>query len=254
MAKVLSNLLPKTLAHVLKEPISAGLDLFTVVMISTLSEKTKIFIYDRIFLYPTVINQQLIKRLVNLEDITVPTLFKPIQFNILKKLNSGKKLNDNEKRYLRGKMKDKLHLLEELESKEETSNTINVFLNSVGSYYITGLEALKHNGYGWYFQPKVIEILNTKIEGRIRIGDKMLKLIRVKSIENSKYTVDKKTGLKYATNEQIIKDISITKNEYAKKVWIQMLSRYNDMFVKNYNKFKSLIPKQRIINYKKFGV
>ena len=201
-----------------------------------------------------MVNQQLIRKLVNFEDAVVPTLFKPIQFNILKKLNEGKKLTDNEKRYLRGKMKEKLHLMEELESKEETSGTINVFLNSVSSYYITGLEALKHNGYGWYFQPKVIEILNTKIEGRIRIGDKMLKLIRIKSIESSKYSVDKKTGLKYATNEQIIKDIGITKNEYAKKVWIQMLSRYKKMFAKNYSKFKSLIPKQEIIDYEKFGV
>ena len=201
-----------------------------------------------------MVNQQLIKKLVNFEDIVVPTLFKPIQFNILKKLNVGKKLNDNEKRYLRGKMKEKLYLLEELESKEETSNTLNVFLNSVSSYYVTGLEALKHNGYGWYFQPKVIEVINTKIEGRVRIGNNMLKLIRVKSIENSKYMVDKKTGLKYAANEQIIKDIGITKNDYAKRVWIQMLSRYKKMFTKNYNEFKSLIPKQKIIDYEKFGV
>ena len=201
-----------------------------------------------------MVDQQLIKKLINFEDIVVPTLFKPVQFNILKKLNEGENLNDNEKRYLRGKMKEKLQLLEELESKEGIRNRINTFLNSVSSYYITGLEALKHNGYGWYFQPKVIEVINTKIEGKIRTENKTLKLIRVKSIGKSKYTVDKKTGLKYATNEQIIKDIGITKNEYAKKVWVQMLSRYKDMFAKNYNKFKSLIPKQRIINYEKFGV
>lgn len=201
-----------------------------------------------------MVNQQLLSKLVNFEDIVVPTLFKPVQFNILKKLNIGKKLNENEKRYLRGKMKEKLHLLEELENKEETKYAINVFLNSVSSYYITGLEALKHNGYGWYFQPKVTEVINTRIEGRVKIGDKMLKLIRVKSIENSKYMVDKKTGLKYATNEQIIKDVRITKNEYSKKVWIQMLSRYKKMFTKNYSKFKSLTPKQKTMDYEKFGV
>ena len=200
-----------------------------------------------------MVNQQFVKKLVNFEDAIVPTLFKPVQFNILKKLNEGKKLNDNEKRYLRGKMKEKLQLLEELESKEEAGNGINTFLNSVSSYYITGLEALKHNGYGWYFETKVIEVMNTKIEGKIRIENKTLKLIRVKSIENSRYIVDK-TGLKYATNEQIIKDISITKNEYAKSVWVQMLSRYKDIFIKNYNKFKSLIPKQITIDYEKFGV
>ena len=199
-------------------------------------------------------DQQLIKKLVNFEDIVVPTLFKPIQFNILKKLNLGKKLTDNEKRYLRGKMRKKLHLLGELESKGKTSNPLSVFLNSVSSYYITGLEALRHNGYGWYFQTKIIEVINTKIEGRIRIDGKMLNLIRVKSIESSEYIVDKNTGLKYAANEQILKDTGITKNEYAEKVWIQMLSRYKHIFTKHYSKFKSLIPKQRKIDYEKFGV
>ena len=86
------------------------------------------------------------------------------------------------------------------------------------------------------------------------IENRVLKLIRVKSIEKSEYTVDKKTGLKYATNEQIIKDIRITKNNYTKKVWIQMLSRYKKLFVSNYFNFKSLIPKQRIVNYEQFGV
>lgn len=199
-------------------------------------------------------NQQLVKKLVNFESVVVPTLFKPVQFNILKKLNEGKKLNDNEKRYLRGKMKEKLQLLEKLESKEEKSDSIGIFLNSISSYYITGLEALKYNGYGWYFEPKAIEVMNTRIEGKIRIENKTLKLIRVKSVENSRYIIDKKTGLKYATNEQIIKDISITKNEYAKNVWIQMLSRYYNLFSKDYNKFKSLIPKQKVVDYEKFGV
>lgn len=60
-----------------------------------------------------------------------------------------------------------------------------------------------------YFEPKVIEVINTKIEGSIRI--------------------DEKTGLKYATNEQIIKDTSITKNEYTKNIWMQMLSRYKNI-------------------------
>ena len=201
-----------------------------------------------------MVNQQFVKKLVNFEDAIVPTLFKPVQFNILKKLNEGKKLNDNEKRYLRGKMKEKLYLLEELTSRKEMGTPINAFLNSLSSYYITGLEALKYNGYGWYFEPRVIEVINTRIEGRIKIENKTLKLIRVKSIEKSKYAPDKDTGLKYAKNEQIIKDIRITKNDYAKKVWIQMLSRYEGIFIKNYNKFKSLIPKQITIDYEKFGV
>ena len=50
-------------------------------------------------------NQQLIRKLVNFEEVVVPTLFKPVQFNIIKKLNTGKKLTENEKRYLRGNMR-----------------------------------------------------------------------------------------------------------------------------------------------------
>ena len=122
------------------------------------------------------------------------------------------------------------------------------------SYYITGLEALKHNGFGWYFKPKLIEVINTKIEGKIRISNKTLKLIRVKSIRNSKFSIDKKTGLKYAANEQIIKDMKIIKNEYAKNVWKQMLSRYGKFFVKNSDSFKSYLQKPQVIDYAKYGV
>lgn len=199
-------------------------------------------------------NQQLIRKLVNFEEVVVPTLFKQVQFNIIKKLNTGKKLTENEKRYLRGNMRKKLNLLEELGGKEGINNSVNLLLNSISSYYITGVEALRHNGYGWYFEPKVIEVINTRIGGNIRIEDKRLKFIRIKSIENSSYIVDEKTGLKYATNEQIIKDINITKNEYTKNIWMQMLSRYKNMFIKNYSKFKYLIPRERTINYEKFGV
>lgn len=199
-------------------------------------------------------NQQLIRKLAESEDVIVPALFKPVQFNIIKKLNAGKKLTENEKRYLRGNMRKKLNILEELEEKEITTDGVNILLSSISSYYITGLEALRHNGYGWYFEPKIIEIINTKIEGNIRMTDKILKFIRVKSVKNSSYTVDEKKSLKYATNEQIIKDTGITKNEYAKNVWVQMLSRYKNMFVKNYSKFKHFMPKEKTINYGEFGV
>lgn len=185
-------------------------------------------------------NQQLIRKLVDFEDVIVPTLFKPVQFNIIKKLNAGKNLTENEKRYLRGRMRDKLIALEELENKGEANESVSILLSSIGSYYITGLEALRHNGYGWYFEAKVIEVINTRIQGTVRIADSIFKFIRVKSIENSKYSIDKETGLKYAANEQIINDAKLTKNEYVKNVWAQMLSRYGKLFVKNYGKFKQL--------------
>lgn len=200
-----------------------------------------------------MVNQLLIRKLAESEQKIVPTLFKPGQFNIIKKINAGKKLNDNEKRYLRGKMKEKLIALEELESKE-VANEINIVLNSIGSYYITGFEALRHNGYGWYFEAKIIEVINTRIEGTISILGNTFKFIRVKSIENSKYSVDEKTGIKYAENEQIFDDAKLTKNEYVKNLWVQMLSRYGKMFAKHYDMFRKLIPKQKKIDFARFGV
>ena len=91
-------------------------------------------------------------------------------------------------------------------------------------------------------------------EGALRIAGHVFKFIRVKSIEKSEYFVDKKTGIKYAANEQIFSDAKLTKNEYVKNVWVQMLSRYGKMFAGNYEKFKHLIPKQKPIDYAKFGV
>ena len=199
-------------------------------------------------------NQQLIRKLADLEDLVVPALFKPVQFGIIRKMDAGKKLTENEKRYLRGKMRQKLTALEELESRQETNDSASIILGSIGSYYITGLEALRHNGYGWYYEAKTIEVINTRIEGTMRIAGKMFKFIRVKSIQKSKYLIDKKTGLKYAANEQIFSDAAFSGNEYVKKVWLQMISRYGKMFAGNYQKFKQLIPKQRKIDYSKFGV
>lgn len=195
-------------------------------------------------------NQQLIRKLADSEDKVVPALFKPGQFNIIKKMNAGKNLNDNEKRYLRGKMKGKLIALEELESKEG-AHEINILLNSIGSYYITGIEALRHNGYGWYFEAKIIEVINTRIDGRVSALGNTFKFIRVKSIEKSKYSVDEKTGLKYAENEQIFNDVKLTKNEYVRNVWVQMLSRYGKMFAKHYDRFTELVPKQKNIDFAK---
>ncbi len=200
-------------------------------------------------------DQRIIQKLVEMEDLIVPTLFKPVQFTILKKLDTGKKLTDNEKRYLRGKMRVKLNILNRcMGGSAEMVNEYNVFLGSLESYYITGLEALRHNGFGWYFESKIIEVINTKIEGKLSIAHKTVKFFRVNSIKNSKYTIDKKTGLKYADNEQIIKDMRIIKNTYAKNVWKQMLTRYRKLFIKNYSNFKSYIQKPEIIDYAKYGV
>ena len=190
-----------------------------------------------------------------MEDLVVPTLFKPVQFAILKKLDAGKTLTENEKRYLRGKIKTKLHILSRFIGTGAAKIDYTLFfLDNLGSYYITGLEALKHNGFGWYFKPKIIDVINTQIRGKIRISHTTFRFIRVKSIKNSQFSLDKKTGLKYATNEQIIKDMKIIKNAYAESVWRQMLSRYGRIFVKNDNKFKAYMQKHQIIDYAAYGV
>lgn len=198
-------------------------------------------------------NQQLIRTLVKIEDKAVPTLFKPVQFNVIKKIDKNKRLNENEKRYLRGKMQKKFTVLQELLEESFAQDEVSVFLNSIGSYYITGLEALKHNGFGWFYEPKIMEIINTKIEGKLALKSITVKLIRVKSISNSKTTIDKETGLKYATNEQIIKDVSFTKNEYTKSLCSQMLARYGNMFVRNASK-NGIKPYEFQIDYSKYGV
>ncbi len=201
-----------------------------------------------------MVSQQLLMKLIGFEGDVVPTLFKPMQFRVIKKLCELEKLTENEKRYLRGNMGKKLNALEELERKGTASGRIAVLLGSIGSYYITGLEALKHNGYGWYFDTKVIEVVNTRIEGTMRISGSTFKFIRAKSIGKSEYSIDNKTGLKYATNEQIHKDAKVTRNEYVKNVWMQMLSRYGKLFARNYGKLKQLLPNEKAIDYGKFGV
>src|SRR3989344_6619384 len=100
-----------------------------------------------------MVAKNMLKELVSSEDLIVPTLFKSGQFAIIKKINEGKNLTENEKRYLRGRLGKKLSIIESLQSKTIVNN-LTFFLNNINSYYITGAEALKNNGFGWYFTPK----------------------------------------------------------------------------------------------------
>lgn len=177
-----------------------------------------------------MVSQTLINRLVTEQDLITPILFKPKQFKILQKLDQGHSLTDNEQRYLRGKLGKKLKVLEGLLRTKPPEQELSVFLNSIGSYYITGLEALKHNGYGWFYEPKIMEIINTKITGKITFKEKTIRFIRVKSLSQSKTILDSKTNVRYASNDQILKDIAFTKNKYAKNIWMQMYQRYEKMF------------------------
>ncbi len=177
-----------------------------------------------------MINQALIHHLVEEPDLVTPTFFKPVQFKILQKLDQNHSLTDNEQRYLRGKLGKKLKALEALSIATPPEQELAVLLNSIGSYYITGLEALKHNGYGWFYEPKIMEIINTKIQGKIAFREKTIKFIRIKSLSKSIIILDSETGQRYASNDQILKDIAFTKNKYAKTIWMQMYQRYGKVF------------------------
>jgi len=175
-------------------------------------------------------NQILIHHLVAEQDVVTPILFKPMQFKILQKLDQATPLTPNEQRYLRGKLGKKLRALEGILTTKEPEKELALLLNSMGPYYITGSEALKHNGYGWFYEPKIMEVINTKIEGKIAFRNKKVKFIRVKSLSKSKIVVDTKTSLHYASNDQIHKDITYTKNNYVKSLWMQMYQQYRKTF------------------------
>jgi hypothetical protein len=127
-------------------------------------------------------------------------------------------------------------------------------LNIINTYYITGFEALKYNGFGWYYKTKIIEIINTRLQGKIRLNMFTLKFYRVRSINYSDFIIDKKTGLKYATNEQIIQDIKYTKNQYTELVWRNMLNRYRKQFVEKPDKYPKYLDTEEVVDYSKFGV
>jgi len=175
-------------------------------------------------------NQTLIHHLVTEQDLVTPILFKPVQFKILQKLEQAKPLTHNEQRYMRGKLGKKLHAIEGILATKEPEKDLALMLNLIGSYYITGLEALKHNGYGWFYEPKIIEVINTRITGKITFQDKTVKFIRVKSLSKSEILVDTETSLHYASNDQIHKDIAFTQNKYVKTLWMQMYGRYGKIF------------------------
>lgn len=191
------------------------------------------FINIRMFFYP-MIYDELISKLVSLGQDKVNILFKPKQFEVLKKIESGENLTETQQRYLRGTILKKLKLLYELNLdfyNPKIQNYVDL-LKILDDYYITGLEAIKHNGYGWDYTTKIVEIINPKLDGEIDFSALKLKFIKVKSMKNYEYITDGETGVKFATNEQIIKDSGITKNSLVKKRWINVYSTYGESFSK----------------------
>jgi hypothetical protein len=194
------------------------------------------------------------QKILSIDEDIVNTIIKPKQLSILKKILSCQNLTENEKRYLRGNLRRKLVFLEQLWEKNQDLSEHQKLLQIIDKYYITGLEALRYNGFGWYYEPKLIEIINTSLEGKIRLGTITLRFYRIKSIKKSKFIIDEQTGLKYAINEQIVKDIKYTKNMYTKVVWANMLNRYGKQFVKVPNKYSIYHPEEEVIDDSIFGV
>jgi len=184
------------------------------------------------------------------------TLFKPVQRRIIDIISSGGELDENEKRYLRGKLGDKLNAIDGLlEYNDKLIYDGIPFLEGMTNYYITGFEALRHNGFGWFYDTKNIVVINTHIKGRLPHNGKRLVFIRVKSIKSRGIQMDESTGLRYATNEQIYYDTKRLGDASLLGTWESMLYRYGEMFVKDPDIFKKIWKDDTVDqNINNFGV
>lgn len=181
-------------------------------------------------------------RMLELPSAELGLLFKPVQLRVLEKMSRNAGLTQNEKRYLRGRLGKKLRLMERLARfGPDRKNAFNMILDQLGDYYITGYEALKRNGFGWYYDTKRIEVVNTRLDGRLTIDGKPVIFRRVRSIDPEWWAPDSKTGLKYATNERILKDAQRSGQTHLLKTWASMLERYGRLFVKNPRKYQKFL-------------
>ena len=180
-------------------------------------------------------------QILSRNDSVLEVLFKPVQRRVIDKLKSGAELNENEKRYLRGKLGEKLNVIDTLlESLDKQAYDNIPLLEGISNYYITGFEALRHNGFGWFYDTKNIVIINTRIKGRLSHNGKRFVFIRVRSLKSRGIQTDERTGLRYATNEQIYYDAKHQGDNALLSIWRSMLNRYGEMFVKNPNKFENI--------------
>lgn len=191
------------------------------------------------------------------KNISVQEIFfKPVQRRVIDKLSSGTELNENEKRYLRGKLGDKLKALDRLLEYHDPQGHESIpFLEGITNYYITGFEALRHNGFGWFYDTKNIIIINTQVKGRLSHDGKRFVFIRVRSLKSRGIQMDESTGVRYATNEQIYYDARRFGDNSLLGTWKGMLYSYGEMFVNDPDFFKKIWKDDTVdqnINY--FGV
>lgn len=185
-------------------------------------------------------------RIFELPGDELGLLFKPVQLRVIEKLQHGEPLSPNEKRYLRGRLGKKLSLLDHLVSPvRPQTDALGAIVGMLGEYYLTGYAALKHNGYGWYLDPRRIEIVNTRLDGKLTVDGKHVIFRRVKTIGPDWWAADSDTGLKYATNERILMDARRSGQTHLVKTWTSMLERYGKVFVKNPRRYQCLLATTR---------
>ena len=168
-------------------------------------------------------------------------LFNPVQRQIIEKMGRGEEqaLSDNEKRYLRGKLGQKLTAIEQLLLTTGNSRDLRLpILDTLDSYYLTGFEALKHNGFGWFYEPKVIIVINTRLKGSVFHDGKRYRFVRVRSMRSRQWYLDETNSLRYATNAQLIKDARELKDEALERTWYSMYERYGILFTGNFTKLE----------------
>jgi len=186
-----------------------------------------------------------IKTIHTIDNKNLDILFKPVQLRIIKKLAVGRPLTENEKRYLRGNLGKKLRMLQALIDAPSTQeNHLYEFLRAIREYYITGYEALKHNGFGWYFDPKRIIVMNTRLEGTFRVDDRIIIFRRVKSLGKNGWKTDPDSGLRYATNERILHDAVSSRQTDLIEVCVDLLERYGKLFVPRPQKYQQFMRRR----------
>ncbi len=181
-------------------------------------------------------DMELIERILDLPESQLNALFKPKQQQVLRKARSGDELDNNEKRYLRGGIRAKVEMIESLIGGESTS-PLQAFTIGLENYYISGYEALKHNGYGWYFNTKRILIYNTRMEGKFHIPGKLIIAKRVRSLRKRSYERDRKTGIIYADNGQILEDALSEGDDALVRECMSHIRRYGEMFINEHMRF-----------------
>jgi hypothetical protein len=188
----------------------------------------------------------MISRVLELDDGEREILFKPVQLRVLRKSLDGKRLTENEKRYLRGRLGKKIAAMEHLVEMGE-KDPLKDILSDIGEYYITGYEALKLNGFGWYYDTKRVEVVNTRIEGRLHVGGRSIRFIRVRSLGKGGWVSDGETGIRYAKNERIIDDARRLGNEALFRTCLSHIERYGRLFVERPGRYKRLISRKRYV-------